>query len=83
MHTITILNIKTVMLCKYLCKQMFIATSGVNEWMIHNWVKESIHGMPTKKSTFMLNNDGKNDSETCIRSSINRRKLHFDAWVQS
>lgn len=47
-----------------ICKQMFLTTLGVNEWMVHNWIKESIHGMPTQKSTFMQDNDEKNDNET-------------------
>lgn len=65
------------------CKKMFIATLGLNEWMIHNWIKESIHGMPIQKSAYCTtqNNDEKNDHE--IRSSINRRKLNLDAWIQS
>lgn len=68
------------------CKQMFLATLGVNEWMVHNWIKESTHGMPNKNSTLMQCSDSEIDEEqnniSFIRSSLNNRKLDLEAWIQ-
>jgi len=68
------------------CKKMFIATLGVNKWMIHNRIKESIHGMHNQKSKIMQDkseNETIQKSESYIRTSKDKRKLHLDAWVES
>jgi len=30
------------------CKLMFLNTLGLNEWMLHNWVRNATHGLPGK-----------------------------------
>ncbi|CAI6354739.1 unnamed protein product [Macrosiphum euphorbiae] len=30
------------------CKIMFLNTLGLNEWMVQNWTKQAIHGLPGK-----------------------------------
>lgn len=43
----------------HVCKKMFLGTLGINEFMLHNWVNESNHGIPNNsKNTISYDTSG-------------------------
>lgn len=71
------------------CKLMFLNTLGLNEWMLHNWVKNATHGLPGKllspKSLQLKENVGDNNLiiNSPKRVGLSKRIDHLQSWFSS
>lgn len=61
-----------------ICKKMFLNTLDINEWMLHNWIKQSTHGLAGKRKN---NQDAVDDEEDEIippkRVALTKRINHL------
>lgn len=71
------------------CKLMFLNTLGLNEWMLHNWVRNATHGLPGKllspKSLKLKENVGDNNliTNSPKRVGLSKRIDHLQSWFAS
>ncbi|KAL4152815.1 hypothetical protein QTP88_000648 [Uroleucon formosanum] len=66
------------------CKLMFLNTLGLNEWMLHNWVRNATHGLPGKllspKSLQLKENLTTNLPKRIV---LSKRIDHLQLWFSS
>ncbi|CAI6359890.1 unnamed protein product [Macrosiphum euphorbiae] len=71
------------------CKLMFLNTLGLNEWMLHNWVRNATHGLPGKllspKSLKLKENVGDSNliKSSPKRVGLSKRIDHLQLWFSS
>lgn len=72
------------------CKKMFLGTLGLKESMVHNWVKNSAHGLHVKYSKITITSQNEDEmnliesSQSLARkTSIANRKQFINKWFES
>lgn len=55
-----------------ICKNMFLGTLGLREWMVQNWIKKSDFGIPRERVA--------NSTENSRNSIGKERRMHLSQW---
>lgn len=65
------------------CKKMFLATLGLNECMLHNWIRESTNGLPKNSKHSLDKTVNEISSQSLARkSALHTRVEHFNNWLK-